>query len=163
MAQGAINFWIGWKKIIPILFVLIAFCGLFVYYDRDVKAPGTNEIAKYISGNIADNDVILIRGGFGGGEKWILNYYLNKQQSADNNRQITIIDLFENYNLGNLAELKSIKPENKIQELLNNYNKIYFYDMTYETDQISNADSNILGYDKENKPLTIWEINNKTN
>lgn len=144
-------------KILVVILIVINIYSLYSYYSRDIVSPGANAIAQYISSNTKKGDAILLRGGFGGGEKWSLQYYLQKLSISDS--QLPIFDMFESYTPGNLAQLKLVKPQDKIKEILNQYNRVLFYDMTYETSDIVNAKKNILGYDKEGKPLIIWEIN----
>lgn len=156
LSYGVASFWSGWKKILPILLIIIFIAGLCVHYIKDLKSPGVNTIAQFINSNVKENQAVLIRGGFGGGEKWVLQYYLQKNPIA--NIYIPIVDMFEDYTPGNLATLKEIKPIEKINQMLAQYDKVYFYDMTYATNNLSNAKEYVLGYDKEGKPLTVWQI-----
>jgi hypothetical protein len=66
-------------------------------------SPGANAIAQYISSNTKKGDAILLRGGFGGGEKWSLQYYYKNCQISDS--QLPIFDMFESYT----PEICSIK------------------------------------------------------
>lgn len=154
VAYATIKIWPKlWGKIITIIFIIVSLTGIYIHFFRDVNSPGADEVAHFLSENYKDNEIILIRGGFGGGETWALDYYLNDDQ------QYNIIDMFGDYEPGNLDELKAIKPEDKIDELLENHDTVYFYDMTYETESIPNAIVHNLGQDKENKDLILWEIN----
>lgn len=145
-----------WGKIIAVLFLIISLSGIYVHFSRDVKSPGVDKVAQFLSENYEENEVVLVRGGFGGGETWALNYYLSQSQIS--NPKPEIYDMFGDYEPGNLDKLKAVKPEDKIKELLERYNTVYFYDMTYETENIPNAEAHNLGQDKEEKPLIVWEI-----
>jgi hypothetical protein len=161
VAYAATKIWPKlWGKIIIILFIVVSISGIYVHYARDIASPGADKVARFLSENYDENEVVLVRGGFGGGETWVLDYYLS-QQSTIGDSQMTIIDMFGDYEPGNLDELKAIKPENKINELLKDYDTVYFYDMTYETENILDAETHDLGEDKEEKPLIIWEVNKR--
>ncbi len=153
VSYAFLDFWKAWwGKMLAITFIIINLMGIYTYFSRDVASPGANKIADFIHQNYKEGDAILVRGGFGGGETWVLNYYLDQKIPA-------IYDMFGDYQPGNLADLKAIKPENKINELLEKYNTVYFYDMTYQTNEIPNSKAHELGKDKEDKSLTVWEIN----
>lgn len=154
IGYGIFDFWPKWwGKILATVFIIISILGLYTHYTRDISSPGVDKIAEFISQNATDGDAVLVRGGFGGGETWILEYYLDK-----NSKEIPVYDMFGEYEPGNLSELKSVDPVSELDKLLENYDKIYFYDMTYETSEIPNSQIHNLGTDKENKPLIIWEV-----
>lgn len=154
---GFLHYWKKqWTIIIPILFLVINISGLVYHYNYENRAPGVNKIAEFISNNYQDDNIVLIRGGFGGGEKWALEYYWNMLHVT--RYTLHVYDMLGNYSAGNLAQLKAIKPEDQIQKLLKDYNRVFFYDMTYETKNISNSQKYILGQDKEKKDLIVWEV-----
>lgn len=154
VSVGIFSIWKKWLgKTIFVLFISINLGGLFTHYTRDIKAPGVNEIARFFTQNYQQDDAILLEGSFGGGDQWVLNYYL------ENDPKYKIYDMIGDYSVGQLAHFKTIKPEDKIKELLQNNNRVFFYDMTYETDNIPNAIKHTLGYDKEKKELIVWEVN----
>lgn len=150
VSLAALEFWKKiWGKILVITFIVINLISLYHHYVWENKAPGVNKIAEFVSQNYQDsNSVVLIRGGFGGGEEWVFKYYSNK---------FKIEDMLGSYQAGNLAELKAVKPQDKIKELLNQYDQVFFYDMTYSNYQIE-GEKHYLGKDKENKDLVVWEI-----
>lgn len=156
------GFYMFWRnknyflKILPCLFVILWLFSLSSIYFKENRAPGANIIAQYVKNNYQVNDAVLIRGGFGGGEKWVFNYYYNKQRPTQN-QQIAIVDIFEQYKIGNLSKLKSIDPQDEAAEMLKNYNRVWFYDFTYSNFDI-NGKKHILGKDKEEKDLILWEI-----
>ncbi len=145
-----------WWKVVPIVFVLINIIGLYYHYQIENKAPGVNTIANYIDKNYQQGDAVLIRGGFGGGEEWVFRYYWDKLQVT--NYKLQVYDMLGGYEAGNLAELKAINPQDKANELLTSFQRIWFYDMTYSNISIKGKEHN-LGKDKEGKGLILWEIN----
>lgn len=139
-----------WAIVFPIMFAVISVFALYKHYFVEVKAPGVNKIAAYIDANSKENDVVLIRGGFGGGEGWVFDYY-NK------NKNLKIVDMLGDYKAGNLAQLQSLKSDIKANELETKYNTVWYYDMTY-SNPLLKGNKIYLGHDKENKNLILWEI-----
>lgn len=153
LSLASLDYWKNkWLRILPIIFVLINLTGLYHHYFVENKAPGVNTISEFIYDNYKDGDVVLIRGGFGGGEEFVFNYYWSEPRL-----DIPVVDMLGNYQAGNLAELKAVNPQDKAIELLQNYQRVWFYDLTYSNYQIIGQKHN-LGKDKENKDLIIWEI-----
>jgi uncharacterized membrane protein len=139
-----------WIIVFPIMFVVISVLSLYQHYFVEVKAPGANKIAAYIDANSKRNDAVLIRGGFGGGEEWVFDYY-NK------NKNLKIVDMLGDYKAGNLAQLQGVKSDIEVNELEAKYNTVWYYDMTYSNPLLTGNKID-LGRDKENKNLILWEI-----
>lgn len=162
LAAGFASFWQkSWKVILPIGIVIIFLASDGHHFFVESKAPGVNTIANYICQNHGNDDAVLIRGGFGGGEQWVFDYYY---KNCVNKGIFDVIDLLGSYKLGNLAELKAINPVEKVKELLASYQTVWFYDLTYSNYDFSSlrstANVNIInsGTDKEQKNLDLIKI-----
>jgi uncharacterized membrane protein len=157
---GFDDFWQNKKHLLKI--ILIALIILWVFslgnlYFKENRAPGADKIVQYVKMNYKNNDVVLIRGGFGGGEKWVFEYYFNDRGSATSDQRPAIVDIFGEYKIGNLAQLKKINPQDRANDLLAKYDTVWFYDLTYSNFDIY-GQKHILGQDKEQKDLIVWEI-----
>lgn len=153
-----------WWRLWPIAFVLINLVGLYQHYQVENKAPGVNNIANYIYQNHQPGDIILIRGGFGGGEEYIFNYYWQQLAISHAYRQagdqpLAVYDMLGSYQAGNLVQLKAVNPQDQANLLLETYQRVWFYDLTYSNYQIDGTKHN-LGKDKEQKDLILWEMKN---
>lgn len=144
-----------WLKIIPLVLLVIWGISLYTYYFKEQKASGANTVAEYLAKNYQDSEIVMMRGAFGGGEEWALTYYWDRLHVTG--YMLQVYDLLGDYRIGNLAELKDIDPQEKAKELLENYNKVWFYDMTYSNYDIQGQPHD-LGKDKEGKDLVVWEI-----
>ena len=137
---------------------LVIFLSAFInslYFER--TKSGVNKIAEYLSANAAPEDYILVQGGFGGGEELVLHYYL--ANGAQNKK---IFDLYGDYQVGNLATIKSRDPLEYIARLKKESPAVWFYDLTYSFDKnslIGYKYSEIdLGQDKEEKNLIVYKV-----
>ena len=151
------------KKMQPYYFLLlIIFLFIFIasfinglYFER--SKPGVNNIAQYLNEHGQKNDTVLIRGGFGGGEELILNYYLKNRKDDFN-----VFDMYGDYRVGNLSTLKSRDLIEYIIESKKGSSSVWFYDLTYGFDGSSFAimpfDKIELGQDKENKDLNLYHV-----
>lgn len=134
---------------------LIIYASAFVngiYFER--ARPGVNKIAEYISSDTKEGGKILVKGGFGGGESYILKYYL------DNPEKYEIVDFFAGYKAGNLTTLKDKKTADFIRENQDAH-PLYFYDMTYEKWDLNGLKTSKtinLGIDKEGKSLMLYKF-----
>ena len=135
----------------------IIFAGVFahsIYFER--RKAGANEIARYLNQAAQPNNAVVIRGGFGGGEKLILRYYLGKTKDKFN-----LYDLYEDYQVGNLMSIKSRQPIAEVTRLKQDQT-VWFYDLTYENSdwcvEKSPCEAVKLGKDKENKELVLYKF-----
>ena len=152
----------SWKIIFPIGFIAISLYSLYNHYFYESKQPGVNVIANYVCANQGANDIVMMRGGFGGGEGWVFNFY-----NQDCQNKTSVFDMLGSYQTGNLAELKSVDPLDKTKELLNKYQTVWFYDLTYSDYDFyklsDNYNANIvdIGKDKEEKNLQLIKISRR--
>jgi len=140
---------------LTIIFAIVMISGFIRgYFER--TRPGADVIAKKISQDARPQDVVIVRGGFGGGESFILDYYLDELL----NMPSKIYDIYGDYKVGNLAEIKSRKPESIIRESKTADNKVYYYDLTYSFDEKKLSgllySKENLGKDKEDKDLILY-------
>lgn len=159
LAAGIVFLWQKrlWGKLLVLATLAIFIWGLVNYYSLTIKAPGENKVAAYLAQNGQKDEAILTRGAYGGGETFVLNYYWPKEISKP-----AIIDYYGSYKTGNLAEIKSVKLEDKINSILRDYSACWYYDFTYSKDSEDLAIKNsiapvILGHDKEKKEIQIWK------
>jgi len=62
-------------KILTVLLILIFGWALVNYYHFTVQAPGEDKVAKFLMENIKENEAVLIKGSFGGGDSFALKSY----------------------------------------------------------------------------------------
>ena len=123
-----------------------------VYFER--AKPGVDAFARYISQGANEGDKILVKGGFGGGESYVLRYYLINPSKYE------IVDFFESYKAGNLSELRDKATVDFIKDNQGGQT-VYFYNMTYEDLDLSifqRVEMIDLGTDKEGKELTLYRF-----
>lgn len=150
---GARNFYL---KGLYVFFVLI-FIAAFIngaYFER--KKAGINTIASYLNQNAKADDAVLIRGGYGGGEEWILRFYLDEKQN-----ELKIYDMYGDYSVGNLRTLKARQVGARVSLLKDSAPAVWFYDMTYASkasDVVYSADQIPLGRDKEDKEIVLYKF-----
>ena len=123
-----------------------------VYFER--AKPGVDAFAQYISQGANEGDKILVKGGFGGGESYVLRYYLINPSKYE------IVDFFESYKAGNLSELRDKATVDFIKDNQGGQT-VYFYNMTYEDLDLSifqRVEMIDLGTDKEGKELTLYRF-----
>jgi len=150
---GAKNFYL---KALYVFFALI-FIAAYIngaYFER--KKAGINTIAAYLNQNAKADDAILIRGGYGGGEEWVLRFYLGEEQNG-----FKIYDMYGDYSVGNLRTLKARRVEDKIALLKDNAPTVWFYDMTYTFkafDVTYSAVQILVGPDKEDKEIVLYKF-----
>ncbi len=145
------------KNIVFSAFMVI-YLGAFVsgfYFER--TKPGVNAIATYLLRNADPGDKVVVRGGFGGGERFVLKYYLGDESGVE------IFDLYGDYQVGNLDKIKSRDSFKYIKNIkaLDNKKNVWFYDMTYNFDEttiVGNFEKFGLGKDKENKELMLYKF-----
>jgi len=145
-----------WGKILIALSITIFMWALVNYYSFTIRAAGENKVADYLEENVKSGEAILVKGAYGGGETFVLNYYWPKEAL-----QPQIFDFYGDYKTGNLAALKAIDLEEKIAEILVKYPVCWYYDFTYAKDSEDLATKKQiqpinLGLDKEKKPIKIW-------
>jgi 4-amino-4-deoxy-L-arabinose transferase-like glycosyltransferase len=146
------------KNVLFTLFIFIYIASFMHGFYIERKKPGVNKIAEYITLNAKSPDQILVSGGFGGGERLILEYYLK-----DNAKSYKIYDLYGDYKVGNLSEIKERKPAEEIKKLkaADSNKNLWYYDFTYnfkETDLSLPFVKVDLGKDKENKDLIVYKF-----
>lgn len=146
------------KNILFTLFIFIYIASFMHGFYIERKKPGVNKIADYLVLNAKPGDQILVSGGFGGGETLILEYFLK-----DNAKSYKIYDLYGGYKVGNLNEIKAIKPADEIKKLkaTDQGKSLWYYDFTYnfkETDLGLPFVKVDLGRDKENKDLVVYKF-----
>jgi len=150
---GAKNFYLkGLYVFFALIFVAAYING--AYFER--KKAGINTIAAYLTYNAKAEDAILIRGGYGGGEEWVLRFYLGEEQN-----EFKIYDMYGDYSVGNLHTLKARRVEDKIALLKDNAQTVWFYDMTYTfktSDVTYSADQIPIGRDKEDKEIVLYKF-----
>jgi len=126
-----------------------------IYFER--KRPGVNKIAEYLIQDAKPNDALVIMGGYGGGESWVANYYLGPKA-----QELRIVDLYGDYKVGNLRDVKSRDPIGQIESAEGGNTGVWFYDLTYSVDQSRlaalNPEKINLGKDKENKELVLYKV-----
>jgi hypothetical protein len=147
------NFYLKGLFVIFLLIYVSAYVN-GAYFER--KRAGINTIAAYLMDNGNDGDAILIRGGYGGGEEWVLRYYLGQKQS-----EFRICDMYGDYSVGNLRTLKSRLVEDKLKLLKDAAPTVWFYDMTYafKPSEVTYSFDRIhLGQDKEDKELSLYKF-----
>lgn len=148
-------------KILTILLILIFAWGLVNYYHFTVQAPGEDKIAKFLMENVKENEAVLIKGSFGGGDSFALKAYWPQDIPVPQ-----IYDYYGVYKVGNLSELKNVPIEDKINQALADHPAVWVYDFTYSPDLIAlgqknNTPNYLIGFDKEAKPITIWYYQKK--
>ena len=148
-------------KILSIFLIIIFGWALVNYYHFTVKAAGENTIAQFLAANIKENEAILVKGSFGGGDSFIFSYYWPKGKP-----QPAVYDFYGEYKVGNLTELKNIPLEEKINEALKDHPAVWVYDFTYSQEaknvaQMRNAPEYLIGFDKEGKPIILWYFQKK--
>lgn len=124
------------------------------YFER--KKAGINTIAAYLNLNAQAGDAVLVRGGYGGGEEWVLRFYLGEGQN-----KFKIYDIYGDYSVGNLRTLKARQVEDKITLLKENAPTVWFYDMTYtfKTSDVGYQAFQIpIGEDKEDKEIVLYKF-----
>jgi len=145
------------KNVLFTIFLLI-YISAFIYgFFPERKKPGADKIAEFISANAASGDQILVQGGFGGGESLVLKYYLGPRTD-----DYKIDDLYGNYQVGNLSEVKNKKPSDEIAKLktADPARALWYYDFTYTFDEKTSLpfEKFPLGKDKENKELIVYKF-----
>ncbi|TSC93135.1 MAG: hypothetical protein CEN89_250 [Candidatus Berkelbacteria bacterium Licking1014_7] len=128
----------------------------FIYNHR----VGADTIARFLGDRLLPTDTVYVRGAFFSGDTFIFQQYLNK--FAPNHPDLDIISYYQDYSIGNLAQIRTKTEQNEIKQLLNqpNKNRIWYWDFSYQPMDFSDFATNqyILGLDKENQPLIVWEI-----
>lgn len=155
IAIGVLLTWKGYKKIIVILYFFILLFGLYNYYFLEIKLQGSNSVANYLSKKYSPNDIVLIKGSYGGGDEWVFNYYW---KSLIDKMPINTEDFYKTYSVGNFQEITKKDVENKITSLLKTYDRVWFFDFSYQTTSINNSKTYNLGKDKEQKDVILWEV-----
>jgi len=157
LSLGIIYLWpkkIG--KILAIFLIIIFGWALINYYHFTVQAAGENTISQFLAANIKENEAVLVKGSYGGGDSFIFSYYWPRDKSLP-----AIYDFYGSYKVGNLTELKNIPLEEKINEALQNHPTVWVYDFTYSDEakdiaQKNNIPHYLIGFDKEGKPIILW-------
>jgi len=147
-----------WGKLLALGTLTIFIWALVNYYSFTIKAPGENKVAEYLAQNVQKDEVVLVRGAYGGGETFVLDYYW--PQEAD---KPAIFDYYGDYKTGNLAVLKATDLPDKIAAILIESPACWYYDFTYSQDSKDLAARKQvhpinLGNDKEGKPIKIWHF-----
>lgn len=136
------------------IFIAI-YLGAFVnglYFER--KKPGVREIAQYLDINAKKDDKVLVKGGFGAGESYVLRYYLAELE------RYQIIDFYGDYAAGNLSLLRTKSNAQFIEEN-QGAATLWFYDLTYGREDFGGLKVNektVLGKDKEGKELILYRF-----
>lgn len=162
--------WRAGETLVLFLAVL-SLAGIFDHLWRENRAAAVNNIAEKIWKEKKDGDMVLMRGSFSGGEKFVFNYYFEKQNQDKIKKEIAVVDLLgDYYRPGNLEEIRKVKPSTKITELLRTKKRVWFYDFTYQENPLSGLPSDLpaqagykvekinLGKDKEKMDLILWKI-----
>lgn len=123
------------------------------YFER--LKVGVNDIAEHLHIHANDGDALVIQGGYGGGESFIAKYYLEEKEKA---QELHIYDLYNDYTVGNLEEIKTRKLEDSVANAEGS--TVWFYDLTYSFKRdsaILKFEANDLGLDKEGKHLILYK------
>ena len=159
LAIGIIYFWKRqWGKILSVGLILIFGWALVNYYHFTVRAAGENTVSQFVAENIKENEAVLVKGSYGGGDSFIFSYYWPK-----NKPEPAIYDFYGDYKVGNLSELKNVPLEDKINEALKDHPAVWVYDFTYSQEakdlaEKNNAPDYLIGFDKEGKPIILWYL-----
>ena len=146
-----------WPKILFAAFLCLYLASFAnqIYFER--TKPGVNKIAEYLREHGEKGDTVVIRGGYGGGEELIAKYYLGERT-----KDISVIDIYGDYKVGNLKKLKARDPLEGIRDFKKIDQRVWFYDFTYEFDPARATDLNpekiSLGRDKENKEIVLYKF-----
>lgn len=162
MAKGIMEsrFKIFWASIIFIIFL----AGGLDHFVRENRAVAANTLAAKIFAAQKENDAVIMRGSFTGGEKFVFNYYYQKLNQGKKTAPDVVDILGDYYRPGNLHILRQEKPATKIEEALKDHERVWFYDLTYATNPLEglpegfNVNRINLGQDKEKKDLVLWQI-----
>lgn len=145
-----------WGRLFALALVITIVAGLWTQIMVHDRAPGLDAYAAAITAQATANDIILIRGSFAGGELAAFQQVYHGSTP--------IVDLYQNYTVGNLAALRAVRPADRIRQLLGQYRRVWFYDQTDALDLLSGLDPSwivsgqTLGYDKERQPLRLYLI-----
>lgn len=121
------------------------------YFER-IKV-GAKDIAEHLNTHAKDGDALVIQGGYGGGESFIAKYYLKEKA-----QKLNIYDLYADYRVGNLDEIKKRNLEQSVVNAAGS--TVWFYDLTYSFNRdsaILKFEENDLGLDKEGKHLILYK------
>lgn len=145
-----------WGRLLALALVSTTIAGLWTQIMVHDRAPGLDAYAVAITAHEEPNDVILIRGSFAGGELAAFQQFYRGPTP--------VIDLYQDYTVGNLTALRAVRPADRISTLLNQYRRVWFYDQTYAIDPLVGlnpafgANVRTLGYDKEVQPLKLYLV-----
>jgi len=142
-----------WGKIIIGLLIILWIGALGVHVIDENRAIGARDIARYLSYEMKENDVVLVKGALAGGEKAVFNYYAA--------RQLTVIDYYADYKPGELSKNRKT-PEDVIKKLAEKYGAVWYYDFTYGKLDIDTlyhfVGQRNIGIDKEQKEVILYKI-----
>lgn len=142
-----------WGKIIITLLIILWIGTLGTHIFSENRALGARDIAKYLSEEMKDNDVVLVKGALCGGEKAVLAYYAP--------RDLSINDYYADYKPGELSKNRAT-PEEAIKNLTEKYDAVWYYDFTYGTLNIDSLEHFVgqrgLGIDKEQKEIILYKV-----
>lgn len=150
-------------RLFPIALILVFIFSLSHHYLIFNQRPGANAIAAFLGERLSPGDAIYVNGAFFSGDSFILRYYLAKNPSfshlTNQEVNIPIYGYYENYKIGNLAQIRTKSVNEEIQKTLFDptIQRIWYYDFSYSMPLAAPAQYN-LGLDKENKPILVWEI-----
>ncbi len=116
-----------------------------------IQRPGVDAIAAFIDPRLQRGDVVLTKGTYLHGESFVFNYYSKTHPP--------VVDYYGEYdvNLGNLDELNEVPVQARLDALLGDHPRVWFYDLI--GDPVSwHGTPHQLGIDKEGLPLVVWEI-----
>ena len=159
-----------WGKIIAFALAGIFVAGLWTQLAIHDTAPGLNAYAEQIINQGQAGDVVLIRGAFAGGE--VTAYEFERDHCMGQTSCVSaslvsvapVVDMYGDYAVGNLTQLKSRHPADLIESLLKNHQRVWFFDQTYGANPLSGLAVNDqvtqynLGKDKEQQTLALYLI-----
>lgn len=143
-----------WRGVvIVILLILLWSVALCKHIFVENRSAGEREVAVFLEENIGTGDAVLVKGALAGGEQAVVNFYYNGSA--------TVTDYYGNYQPGALSQTK-ITVEDNINQLLDMYPRVWYYDFTYgilEEESINaEISENVIGEDKEEELITIYRI-----
>lgn len=145
------------KSALFTVFIIIYLAAFFNGMYPERQKPGVNSIARFLKQNATARDSVLAVGGYGGGESFILNYYLGDKNG------LQVDDLYGDYQVGNLSKVKERQIPDEIKKLKEAApdKSVYMYDLTYTFDENTASmpfQKYDLGKDKENKALVLYKF-----
>lgn len=176
VALGLQELWVSrklWGTLVALALAGTIGAGLFAQLITHNRAPGLDAYVTAVMRDRRPDDTLLIRGAFAAGETTAFRYEARRQglstedindHSIEPTDALFVDDLFYDYTVGNLGELRAVSPAERLNDRLQYYSRVWFFDQTYAPDPLAGLDPSFsvevqeLGYDKERMPLRLYLV-----